>query len=202
MIIEMRRDGDGGLSYQENTQAEICLTVWALTGWVITGFDDWINTESHWADDRSRGKENREELIRLRHRLTKTYHKYNSDNYVIQLEAEGLYAAAMRTASHIAGYKIARKNKDRSDKAREVSKLPRPNGKSLFKKAVVAAMSGGKKDFQSFQTFMQRWRMGHINGLTAKTLDNSESYIIADENGDLGQITYAWGTLEKMYSQN
>ncbi len=105
MIIEMTQDGDGVWKYHDNTQAEICLTVQALTGWEITGFDDWINTDSHWADTEFQGKENRNELIRLRHRLTKTFHDYNGDNYVIQLEAERLYAVGQWIASHLAGYK-------------------------------------------------------------------------------------------------
>lgn len=115
MIIEMTQDGDGVWKYHDNTQAEICLTVMALTGWEITGFDDWINTDAHWADTEFQGKENRNELIQLRHRLTKTFHDYNGDNYVIQLEAERLYAVAQWIASHIAGYKVARKYKNYAD---------------------------------------------------------------------------------------
>ena len=109
MIIEMTQDGDGAWRYNDNTQAVICLTVMALTGWEITGFDDWINTDSHWANTESQGQENRNELIQLRHRLTKTFHDYNSDNYVIQLEAERLFAVAQWIAAHTAGYKVARK---------------------------------------------------------------------------------------------
>lgn len=201
MIIEMHKDGDGVWIYHDNTQAEICLTVNALTGWEITGFDDWINTDSHWTDTEFQGKENRNELIQLRHRLTRTFHDYHHDNYVIQLEAERLYAVAQWIAAHIAGYKIARKDKDRIDKAREVSKLPRPKAKSPFKEAVLAAMSNEKSSSQDFKTFMQRWRLGHIGGLTIKSTAGSDSYIITDENGELGQKTYTWGTLEKMYSQ-
>ncbi|GAB3475027.1 hypothetical protein [Polaromonas eurypsychrophila] len=109
MIIEMHRDGDGVWIYHDITQAEICLTVNALTGWEITGFDDWINTDSHWTDTEFQGKENRNELIQLRHRLTRTFHDYHHDNYVIQLEAERLYAVAQWIASHIAGYKLAKR---------------------------------------------------------------------------------------------
>lgn len=201
MIIEMTQDGDGAWKYHDNTQAELCMTVMALTGWEITGFDDWINTDSHWKNSEFEGKKNRDELIELRHRLTRTFHDYNHDNYVIELEAQRLFAVAQWIASHVAGYKIARKDKDRSDKAREVSRLPRPNAKSQFKVAVIAAMRPHKLDDQQFKSFMSMWRQGAIHGLTVKTVDNSENYMITDENGNLGEQSYKWTTLEAMYSQ-
>lgn len=201
MIIEMHKNADGVWVYHDDIQAEICFTVMALTGWEITGFDDWINTDSHWADTEFQGKKNRDELIQLRHQLTKTFHDYNDDNYVIELEAERLYAVAQWIAAHIAGYKIARKDKGRADKAREVSKLPRPNAVSPFKKAVIAAMRPYKRGDQTFQSFMATWQLGHINGLTVRTFDHKENFVITDEDGDLGKSTYSWGSLQVMYSQ-
>ena len=200
MIIEMTQDGDGAWLYHDNTQAQICLTVMALTGWEITGFDDWINTDSHWADTEFQGKENRNELIKLRHRLTKTFHDYNGDNYVIQLEAERLFAVAQWIATHIAGYKVARKDKNRRDKAVEVSKLPRPNAVSPLRKAIIEVMHQHKKDCQDFKSFVAMWELGHLNGLTIQTFDHIE-YVITDENSDMGCKTYTFGSLSTMYSQ-
>lgn len=201
MIIEMVQDGDGAWKYHDNRQAELCLTVMALTGWEITGFDDWINTDSHWADTKFQGRENRDKLTELRHRLTRTFDDYNHDNYVITLEAERLFAVAQWIAAHIAGYKIARKDKDRADKARVVSKLPRPNAISPFKKAILEIMRSQKAGCENFKTFMAMWESEHLAGLTIKTFDHKETYRITDENGDLGNTSYAWGSLEAMYSQ-
>lgn len=147
MIIEMTQDGDGVWMYHDNTQAEICLTVMALTGWEITGFDDWINTDSHWADTEFQGKENRNELIQLRHRLTKTFHDYNGDNYVIQLEAERLYAVAQWIAAHIAGYKVARKvqkhGEVQSDRRTGKTKLTESEKKQVVREYEAAPVTYG-----------------------------------------------------------
>lgn len=201
MIIEMTQDNDGVWIYHDNTQAEICLTVMALTGWEITGFDNWINTDSHWAETEFQGEEKRKKLIHLRHCLTKTFHDYNKDNYVIQLEAERLYAVAEGIASHIAGYKIARKDKDRADKAREVSKLPRPNATSMFKQAIQAAMSPYKRDCSTFKDFMRSWERNPIRGLSIKPDSYENWYVVTDEDGDLGERVYTFGTLQKMYAK-
>ena len=85
--------------------------------------------------------------------------------------------------------------------AREISTLPRPKAKSLFKQAVEAVMSSEKSSCQDFKTFMQMWQLGHIRGMTIKSNDGVQNYVISDESGELGQKNYKWGTLEKMYSE-
>lgn len=83
---------------------------------------------------------------------------------------------------------------------KKASKAPRPNSKSPLKAAITKAMRRHKPSCESFKTFMQMWCMGSIDGLSAKTLDHKDSYVISDENGDLGEQVYAWGTLQQMYS--
>ena len=58
-----------------------------------------------------------------------------------------------------------------------------------------------KRDAQDFKTFMQMWRMDAINGLSAKSFDDMKSFVISDEDGDLGEQVYTWGTLQKMYAE-
>lgn len=94
---------------------------------------------------------------------------------------------------------VARKGQASLDQSRQASLQPR--AKKPFTQAVRNAMGEGKKDNQDFKTFMQMWRLGHINGLTIKAIESGDRYIITDEDGDLGNKAYGWGTLEKMYSQ-
>ena len=168
MIIEMTQDGDGAWKYHDNTQAELCTTVMALTGWEITGFDDWINTDAHWKNSEFEGKKNRDELIELRHRLTRTFHDYNHDNYVIELEAQRLFAVAQWIASHVAGYKIARKEQLHSvaQAARNASNAarPRPDARAVDHEDVLneyrRLVQVGHTEREARGILVQRGNMG------------------------------------------
>ncbi len=84
---------------------------------------------------------------------------------------------------------------------KKAAKAPRPNAIDPFKKAVVEVMRSNKPDCKDFKTFMAMWERGHLDGLTIKTADHKKTYAITDENGDLGESTYSWGSLQVMYSQ-
>jgi hypothetical protein len=189
MIIEMTKDAAGIWKYHDQQQAELCLFVHVLTGKEITWLDDWLNTDSHWTDDEAL----RAELVRLRHQLTASFKKYRHDNYVIKVEAERLFATADRTTLLVAGYK-------RSDQIRSAARMPRR--KDAFKAALSQAMHSRKAEMMPFKEFMQAWTLGHINGFTATTTPDAKAYMVRDENGDLGERRYTWGTLERMFSES
>lgn len=102
---------NGVWRYADNEQAELCSMVLFLNNWEITGFDDWLNTDAHWVDHPGL----REKLIDLRHQLTRTFRKYISDNYVLELEAERLFAVAQWTAFYVKGCDLERKVKVHSE---------------------------------------------------------------------------------------
>jgi hypothetical protein len=83
---------------------------------------------------------------------------------------------------------------------RASAKLLRPSTKSPMRGAILKAMKPYKKDFQAFKSFMQSWEADAINGLRLTEVNDTQSYIVSDENGDLGQKTYKRDTLEVMYS--
>ena len=85
---------------------------------------------------------------------------------------------------------------------RASAKLPRPSTRRPIRDAIMKAMKPHKKDFQAFKSFMQSWETDAINGLRLTEVNDTQSYIVSDENGDLGQETYRLGTLEVMYSQS
>lgn len=93
----------------------------------------------------------------------------------------------------------AQKEKANAD-ARAAARNPRR--KDPMRAAIIAVMRLPKENHDDFKSFMQMWRLGHLNGLTAKSIENGRKYIITDDNTDLGAKTYRWSTLEKMYSEN
>lgn len=93
----------------------------------------------------------------------------------------------------------AQKAKANAD-ARAAARNPRQ--KDPLRASIIAVMRLSKRSHDDFKSFMQMWRLGHLNGLTAKSIENGNRYIITDENIALGEKTYAWSTLEKMYSGN
>ena len=143
MIIDMSQGKDGVWTYHDDMQASIAITVLLLTGWEITGFDDWLNTDSKWVEKQV----NRDELVRLRHRLTETYHAYRKDSYVISLEAERLYAVAKWTSSHVAGYKIARRmqkySEVQSDRRKGQTKLNDSQKRQIVREYEAALVKYG-----------------------------------------------------------
>lgn len=76
----------------------------------------------------------------------------------------------------------------------------KPRKKNPMRTAIIEAMGPSRKAHTDFKSFMQMWQLGHLHGLTARSFGDGKKYIIADENGDLGETAYTWGTLEKMYS--
>lgn len=78
--------------------------------------------------------------------------------------------------------------------------MPRETAKSPFREAVISAMRPHKRGDQKFKSFMSMWEQDSIDGLTIKTHDHKD-YVITDENGDMGEQSYTWGSLESMYSQ-
>ena len=109
---------------------------------------------------------------------------------MIKVEAERLFATADRTTLLVAGYK-------RSDQIRSAARMPRR--KDAFKAALSQAMHSRKAEMMPFKEFMEpAWTLGHINGFTATTTPDAKAYMVRDENGDLGERRYTWGTLERM----
>ena len=131
VIIEMSKNEMGAWVYHDVEQAELVFIVLALTGWDVSGFDDWINTESHWEKHASL----RDHLIALRHRLTQTYRTYFNDNYVIELEAERLLAEAHKAAGFVRGVVLEQKVKATSE-----TQASRRKGKGKLSESDIRAI--------------------------------------------------------------
>jgi hypothetical protein len=85
---------------------------------------------------------------------------------------------------------------------RKNSMRPRPGTKSQMKHAIQIVMKPNKKDFHSFKTFIEAWEAGPINGLRLTQIGDTRTYIVSDENENIGQTEYTLGTLKAMYSQS
>lgn len=81
------------------------------------------------------------------------------------------------------------------------SKRPRPNAKKTLRPKIIEAMHRHKSDCDSFKSFMAMWVLGHLDGLTVTQIESTDKYTIADENGDMGETPYTWGSLQSMYSK-
>jgi hypothetical protein len=196
MTIAMTQDKRGIWTYLDQEQSELVTTVWALTGWDMSSFDSWINEDSHWVDY----PEIRRDLILHRNNLTHCYQQNFHHNELIQVYADKLFYIAQASRLLMANRGRAIQLHKHQVQRQTASTMPRPRAKSEFKQAVLDAMRTGG-DHQEFKSFMQMWRLGHINGLTVKSIEDGEKYVITDENGDLESKEYKWGSLATMFSE-
>ncbi len=197
MVINMTQNNDGLWSYDDPVQADMAFQLEAISGLDLTSYDVWLNDDAVWAGH----EKTRTGLIALRHELTHAYSQHFSDNSMLEVWCERYFQSTQNARMHMAGKAIATKDLARIEQARSASEQPRPNAKSEFREKISTAMGPYKREGRNFKDFMQMWQHNITSGLTAKTNDHRQTFVITDDEGDLGETTYTWGSLKVMYSQ-
>lgn len=196
-IIAMIQDGDGVWQYTDPDENDLVWELEQISGMNLSAYDALLNDAPKWAGHESK----RQMLAGLRLELGHHCRRHYADTERLELQIKSYHQAFDMVRMQITGTVLALKDVRRKTQSKEAAKAPRPSRVSPFKAAIKKAMGQHKHGVQDFQTFMQMWRMDAIDGLSAETSDHSETYTIKDGNGELGEKSYTWATLQKMYSQ-
>lgn len=153
----------------------------------IDAVDDWIASRAFSAEKLAALDSKREQAVAA-------FLRNDWDSVAQALTDWHTYAIFLRNAPYAAAARKAEKQR------LDASKKARPAAKSEFKKAIQAIMRPAKLAGDEFKDFMKSWQLGPIEGLRATIALDGVLYSISDENGEVGDSTYAWNSLKMMYS--
>lgn len=197
MIIEMTQDDDGTWQYKDPDENDMVFELEAISGRELTSYDVLLNDVAQWVGH----EKAHAHLVGLRSELPYKFKRYFDDTEALEMAVQRYWLALHVVRMNITGVALEQKDVRRKTQSKVAAKAPRPGAKSPLRAEIAIAMRSHKSDCANFQTFMSMWSNQHLNGLTIKTFDHKETYVITDENGDMGEKRYAWGSLEAMYSQ-
>lgn len=197
MIIPMTQDADGVWQYDDPDENDMVFELEAISGHELTSYDVLLNDVAQWAGH----EKYHSHLVGLRTDLTCKFKRYFDDTEALEMAVQSYWLALLASRMQLTGTALEQNDVRRKAQPRTAAKAPRPNARNPLKAAIITAMRPHKRESQDFKTFMQMWRMGALNGLSVCTHDRDETFTITDENSDLGEQSYTWATLQKMYSQ-
>jgi hypothetical protein len=195
-IVEMIQDGDGVWQYTDPDENDLVWELEQISGMNLSAYDSLLNDAPKWVGHESK----RQMLAGLRLELGHHCRQHYADTERLELQVKIYHQAFDMVRMQITGMVLALKDVRRKSQSKEAAKRERPNAVSQFRLAIIAAMRSNKPDCENFKTFMAMWEIGHLDGLTIKTINDNETYVITDENGTFGEVTYSRGSLQTMYS--
>lgn len=197
MIIQMTQDGDGNWLYDDADENDMVWELEEISGRELTSYDVLLNDVQQWV-----GREDEHAyLVGLRSELGCKFKRYFDDTEVLNVVVQRYWLALQAVRMKITGVALEKVDVRRKTQSKAAAKAPRPGAKDPLKAAITKAMQSHKLSCENFKTFMSMWSNGHLCGLTIKAFDNKETYVITDENSDMGEKKYTWGSLQAMYSQ-